>query len=63
MRADAVIVEWPGTQYVIGVISEGDTDPRFWAENAGNRLLGKLSKHVFDYFGGDKLAPIAPLTY
>ncbi|CAN5643724.1 serine hydrolase [soil metagenome] len=63
MRADAVIVEWPGTQYVIGVISEGDTDPRYWAENSGNRLLGKLSKHVFDYFGGDKLAPIAPLTY
>ncbi len=63
MRADAVFVEWPGTQYVIGLISEGDTDPRFWAENPGNRLLGKLNKLVFDHFGGDKVAPIPPLTY
>lgn len=62
MRADAAIIEWPGTQYTIGLISEGDTDPRYWAENAGNRLLGRLSKLVFDYFGGDKLAPIPPLT-
>jgi hypothetical protein len=40
------------------LISEGDTDPRYWAENTGNRLLGKLSKHVFDHFGGDQLATI-----
>jgi beta-lactamase class A len=58
MRADALLVEWPGTRYTIGLISEGDTDPRYWAENTGNRLLGKLSKHVFDHFGGDQLATI-----
>jgi len=61
MRADALFVEWPGTRYVIGLISEGDTDPRFWAENAGNRVLGAISKHVFDYFGGDTLAPLPPV--
>lgn len=62
MRGDVALVEWPGTRYTIGLVSEGATDPRFWAENPGNVVLGKVSKLVFDYFGGDRLAPIAPLS-
>ncbi len=61
MRGDVALVEWPGTRYTIGVISEGATDARFWAENHGNVVLGKISKLIFDHFGGDKLAPIAPV--
>ena len=57
MRADMALVEWPGTRYVIGVVTEGDPDTRFWAENAGNRLIGRISRRVFDHFGGAALAP------
>jgi beta-lactamase class A len=52
MRADMALVEWPGTRYAIGIVSEGDTDTRFWAENAGARLIGRVSRVIFDYFGG-----------
>ncbi len=55
MRADMALVEWPGTRYVIGIVSEGDTDTRFWAENAGARLIGRVSRLIFDYFGGAEL--------
>jgi beta-lactamase class A len=55
MRADMALVEWPGTRYAIGIVSEGDTDTRFWAENAGARLIGRVSRLVFDYFGGAAL--------
>lgn len=55
MRADMALVEWPGTRYVVGIVSEGDTDTRFWAENAGARLIGRVSRLVFDYFGGAAL--------
>jgi beta-lactamase class A len=61
MRGDVALIEWPGTRYTIGLISEGATDPRFWAENHGNVVLGKVSKLIFDYFGGDQLAPIPPV--
>ena len=61
MRGDAAFIEWPGTQYTIGLISEGATDARFWAENHGNVVLSKVSKLIFDHFGGDKLAPIPPV--
>jgi hypothetical protein len=29
MRADMALVEWPGTRYVIAVVTEGDPDTRF----------------------------------
>jgi beta-lactamase class A len=55
MRADMALVEWPGTRYAIGIVSEGDPDTRFWAENAGAQLIGRVSRLVFDYFGGAEL--------
>ncbi len=55
MRADMALVEWPGTRYVIGIVTEGDPDLRFWAENAGSQLIGRISRLIFDYFGGDAL--------
>ncbi len=58
MRADMALVEWPGTRYAIGVVSEGDPDVRFWAENGGDRLIGRVSKLVFDHFGGGALGPV-----
>ena len=61
MRGDTALIEWPGTRYTIGLISEGATDARFWAENHGNVVLSKVSKLIFDYFGGDQLAPIPPV--
>jgi beta-lactamase class A len=61
MRGDTALIEWPGTRYTIGLISEGATDARFWAENHGNVVLSKVSKLIFDHFGGNKLAPIPPV--
>jgi len=61
MRGDVALIEWPGTRYTIGLISEGATDARFWAENHGNVVLSKISKLIFDHFGGDQLAPIPPV--
>jgi beta-lactamase class A len=58
-RADMALVEWPGTQYVIGIVADGDPDTRFWAENEGSRVIGRVSKLIFDHWGGDKLAPIS----
>ena len=55
MRADMALVEWPGTRYVIGIVTEGDTDTRFWAENAGDRLIGRVSRLIFEHFGGAAL--------
>ena len=55
MRADMALVEWPGVRYVIGVVTEGDPDTRFWTENAGDRLIGRVSRLVFDHFGGGSL--------
>lgn len=55
MRADMALVEWPGTRYVIGVVSEGDPDTRFWPENEGDRLIGRISRLIFDHFGGGAL--------
>jgi beta-lactamase class A len=59
MRADMALVEWPGPsgdmRYVIGIGIERDPDTRFWAENAGDRLIGRISRLVFDYFGGSAI--------
>lgn len=55
-RADMALVEWPGTRYVIGVVTDGDPDTRFWAENAGSQVIGRVSKHIFDHWGGGALA-------
>lgn len=55
MRADMALVEWPGTRYVIGIVTEGDSDTRFWPENAGDRVIGRVSRLIFDYFGGAAL--------
>ena len=56
MRADVALVEWPGTRYVIAVVTEGDPDTRFWAENEGGRVVGRVSRLIFDHFGGGELA-------
>jgi beta-lactamase class A len=58
MRADMALVEWPGTRYVIGIVTEGDPDTRFWAENAGQRLIGRISRLIFDHWGGKVLREI-----
>ena len=68
MRADMALVEWPGlgseppTRYVIGIVTEGDRDTRFWAENEGDRLIGRVSRRIFEHFGGGALdaEPVAP---
>jgi beta-lactamase class A len=51
LRADMALVEWPGTRYVIGVVVSDDPDTRFWAENVGDRLIGRVSRLVFEHFG------------
>jgi beta-lactamase class A len=56
MRADMALIEWPGTRYVIGIVTEGDPDERFWAENNASKLIGRISKLIFDYWGGSVLA-------
>jgi beta-lactamase class A len=55
MRADMALVEWPGTRYVVGIVTEGDADTRFWAENTGDRVIGRISRLIFDHFGGATL--------
>lgn len=52
MRADMALIEWPGTRYVIGIVTEGDPDVRFWAENNADKVIGRISKLIFDYWGG-----------
>jgi hypothetical protein len=49
------LVEWPGTRYVIGITIDGDPDRRFWPENNGDKLVGRLSRIVFEHFGGGAL--------
>ncbi|MEA2524304.1 MAG: beta-lactamase class [Thermomicrobiales bacterium] len=58
-RADMALVEWPGTRYVIGIATEGDPDTRFWAENAGSQVIGRISRLIFDHWGGEALAPVS----
>ncbi len=58
-RADIALVEWPGTRYTIGVVTDGDTDTRFWAENEGSKVIGRISRLIFDHWGGGALAPIS----
>lgn len=55
MRADMALVEWPGTRYVVGIVTEGDPDTRFWPENEGDRLIGRVSRLIFEHFGGAAL--------
>jgi beta-lactamase class A len=67
MRADMALVEWPGVRYVVGIVIEGDPDRRFWAENAGDQVIGRVSRLIFDHFGGAALhdvnaAPAATAT-
>jgi beta-lactamase class A len=57
-RADIALVEWPGTRYTIGIVTDGDPDTRFWAENEGNKVIGRISRLIFDHWGGEALAPI-----
>jgi len=63
LRADVALIEWPGTRYVITAFTDRDTDGRFWAENPGAMVLGRVSRLIFEHFGGGALAPIAPVTY
>jgi beta-lactamase class A len=58
-RADMALVEWPGTRYTIGVVTDGDPDTRFWAENEGSRVIGRVSRLIFDHWGGGALAPVS----
>jgi beta-lactamase class A len=58
-RADMALVEWPGTRYAIGIYSDGHPDTRFWAENEGNRVIGRVSRLIFDHWGGGALAPVS----
>lgn len=58
MRADMALVEWPGTRYVIGIVTEEDPDTRFWSENAGDQVIGRISRLVFEHFGGGELASL-----
>lgn len=53
MRADMALIEWPGTRYTIGIVSEGDPDERFWAENNADKMIGRVSKLIFDHWGGE----------
>ncbi|HET7094514.1 MAG TPA: serine hydrolase, partial [Thermomicrobiales bacterium] len=64
MRADMALVEWPGVRYVAAIVIEGDPDRRFWAENAGDRVVGRVSRLIFDHFGGAALDHLdaAPAT-
>jgi beta-lactamase class A len=54
-RADMGLVEWPGTRYAIAIALDGVPDKRFWAENSGDQLAGRLSRIVFEHFGGGLL--------
>ncbi|MCC6790070.1 MAG: serine hydrolase [Thermomicrobiales bacterium] len=56
MRADMALIEWPGTRYTIGIVTEGDPDERFWAENNASMVIGRISKLIFDHWGGGALA-------
>lgn len=56
MRADMALVEWPGTRYTIGIVTEGDPDQRFWPENAGEMMIGRISRLIFDLWGGGALS-------
>ncbi|HEU0116368.1 MAG TPA: serine hydrolase [Thermomicrobiales bacterium] len=62
MRADMALVEWPGVRYVVGIVVEGDPDRRFWAENAGDQVIGRISRLIFDHFGGAALDAADMLT-
>jgi hypothetical protein len=42
-------------RYVVGIVTEGDPDTRFWAENSGDRVIGRMSRLIFDHFGGGAL--------
>ncbi|MDQ3692255.1 MAG: class A beta-lactamase-related serine hydrolase [Chloroflexota bacterium] len=56
MRADMSLVEWPAegglARYVIGISIEHSPDTRFWSENTGDQLIGRVSRLIFDHFGG-----------
>ena len=59
MRADTALVEWTGTRYVVAIVTKGDPDTRFWPENRSDRLIGRISKLIFDHFGGAAVPPLA----
>jgi beta-lactamase class A len=52
MRADMALIEWPGGRYVIGIVSEDDPDTRFWPENEGEKVIGRISRLIYDAWGG-----------
>lgn len=54
-RADMGLVEWPGTRYAIGIVADNIPDRRFWPENSGDQLIGRLSRIVFEHFGGKEI--------
>ena len=54
-RADMALIEWPGTQYSIGIVTEADPDTRFWSENNGDKTIGRISRLIFEYWDGASL--------
>lgn len=55
LRADMALVEWPQQRYVAAIVTEKDPDTRFWAENAADRLIGRVSRIIFEHWGGRAL--------
>lgn len=63
MRADMSLIEFPTAagpvRYVIGISIEGEPDTRFWTENPGDQMVGRVSRLIFDHFGGGELDVIS----
>jgi beta-lactamase class A len=47
-RADMALIEMPSVRYVLSIVIDGDPDQRFWPENAGSQVAGRISKLIFD---------------
>ena len=60
LRADMALVEWPGTRYVVAVVTKGHPDTRFWAEHEADRVIGRISRRLFGHFGGGALGAVPP---
>ena len=59
MRADMSLVEFPTpagqVRYVIGISIERNADTRPGVENSGDQMIGRVSRLIFEHFGGGVL--------
>jgi hypothetical protein len=55
IRVDAGIVDLPGVQYVICLMTEGNPDHSFSAEHPGAILNGRISRLIFDEWKPDAM--------